>query len=207
MIVERIKMKKTLFLSIIFTLVFSGCFSVSSLNPFSTETEKEIIKKKEIEIPEDAPLWLVERRINNTISAIGYSKTKKELDKKELEFQKQKALITASQNLAKKIYLKTINLYKNYMEKLENPNVFDKDIKKFAEHISLKSLTHSKIINTWISSNDELYIQIAVDSSKVAEQIQYSSKLLFNVDKTLYQNFLSNRAKIDIIKELENNDN
>ena len=198
-------MKKTLFLSIIFTLIFSGCFSFSSLNPFSTE--KEIVQKKEIEIPEDSPLWLVERRINNTISAIGYSKTKKELDKKELEFQKQKALITASQNLAKKIYLKTINLYKNYMEKLENPNVFDKDIKKFAEHISLKSLTHSKIINTWISSNDELYIQIAVDSSKVAEQIQYSSKLLFNVDKTLYQNFLSNRAKIDIIKELENNDN
>lgn len=198
-------MKKTLILSIILSIIFSGCFSFSSLNPFSEEKE-EPAQIKEIEIPDDAPLWLVEKKVKNNVSAIGLSKTKKKLDKSELEFQKQKALISASQNLTKKIYFKTIKLFKNYIEKLDNPNIFDKDIKKFAEHISLKSLTYSKIENTWISSENELYVQIAVDSLKVAEQIQHASKLLFDVNKTLYQNFLSNRAKKDIIKELENDD-
>ena len=205
MIHKVFKMKKTLFISILFIVFFAGCFSTSTLNPFSSE-EKESVQIKEIEIPDDAPLWLVEKKIENNISSIGFSETTKKLDKSELEFLKQKALISASQNLTKKIYFKTIKLFKDYVEKLDNPNIFDKDIKKFAEHISLKSLTYSKIVNTWASSNDKLYIQIAVDSITVAEQIQHTSKLLFDVDKKLYQNFLSNRAKKDIIKELENND-
>lgn len=195
-------MKKTLFISIIVSLFFSGCFSFQSLNPFSSK-EKEL-EKKEIEIPDDAPLWLNERKIKNSISAIGLSVTKKiKLEKEEFSFHRQKALISASQNLTKKIYLKTLNLYKNYLEKLDNPKVYDKDIKKFAEHIALKSLTHSKIINNWLSDENRLFVQIAIDSEIVANQIQNSSKLIFDVNRSLYTEFLSNRAKKDIIKELE----
>jgi putative methionine-R-sulfoxide reductase with GAF domain len=82
--------------------------------------------------------------------------------------------------------------------------VIDKDIKKFTEHISLKSLTYSKVINTWISEDKELYVQLAVDSNTVATQIQNTSKLLFDVNKMLYQYFLSNRANKEIIQYLEN---
>ncbi len=188
--------RQTLFLSIFLSLFFTGCFSISSLNPFSSSKEE----KKEIEIPSDAPSWLQKRNIKNHIEALGLTKN---IDKKELQFHTKKALIGASHNLTKKIYAKTLYLYKAYLEKLDNPHVFDKDIKKFAEHISLKSLTHSKIINSWISSDNELFIQLGVDSNIVAEQIQQSSKLLFDVDKKLYQNFLSNRSKKDIIKYLE----
>ena len=105
--------------------------------------------------------------------------------------------------MTKKIYIKTITLYRNYLEKLDNPNIFDKDIKKFAEHIALKSLTHSKIVNNWLSDENKLFVQIAVDSEIVASQIQNSSKLIFDVNNSLYIEFLSNRAKKDIIKELE----
>ena len=196
-------MKKTLLLSIFISVFFSACFSFQSVNPFS---EKEVETKKEIEIPDNAPTWLYEKSIRYHISSIGLSVSQKQnekLDKKELTFHKQKALISASQNLTKRIYLKTLNLFRDYLEKLENPNIYDKDIKKFAEHIALKSLTHSKIKNSWESENNELYIQIAVKSDIVADQIQNSSKLLFSLDKNLYKQFLSNRARKDIIKELE----
>ncbi|MGB6327833.1 MAG: hypothetical protein WBF48_02805 [Halarcobacter sp.] len=198
-------MKKTLFLSIIITIFFSACFSFQSLNPFSEE--KELGEKKEIEIPSNAPIWLEKREVKNHISAIGLSITRKEksnLSEKEFIFHKQKALISASQNLTKKIYLKTLTLYKNYLEKLDNPNIYDKDLKKSAEHIALKSLTYSKATNHWLSDENKFFVQIAVDSQLVAMEIQNKSKLLFKVNKTLYTEFLSNRAKEEIIKELEN---
>lgn len=191
-------MKKNLLVSIFLVFILSGCFSVQSVNPFSKD--KESTEKKEIEVPDDAPSWIEERRLKNNITALGATKN---VDKKDLDLHKRKALIVASNNLLKRVYVKTVNIYKNYLEKLDNPNVFDKDIKKFAEHISLKALTRSKIKNSWISKKNELFIQIAVDSDIVAQEIQHNAKLLFETNKTLYHNLLSNRAKKDIIKELE----
>lgn len=192
-------------ITISLTFLLTGCFSLSSLdsiNPFS-EKEVKVNEKAEIEIPSDAPKWLEEKTIPNHISAIGLVKN---IDKKQIDSFKQQALIGASNNLLKRIYLKTGRLYKAYTEKLDNPKVFDKDIKKFAEHIALKSLTYSTVKNSWIDESDDkndLYLQIAVDTSKVAEQIQSTSKLLFVVDQMLYQHFLSNRANKEIIKYLE----
>jgi len=191
-------MKKNIFFILISTFLLTGCFSLSSINPFSDSKKK--IEKEEIEIPSNAPAWLIDTKIKNNITSIGFVKDVKE---ENLDFYKQKALIVASNNLLKRIYSKTGKLYKAYTEKLDNPKVFDKDIKKFAEHISLKSLTYSKVVNTWISEDKELYLQLAVDSNNVATQVQNTSKLLFDVDKMLYQYFLSNRANKEIIKYLE----
>lgn len=199
-------MKKTLLLQIILStsiaIFFTACFSTQKLNPFSDK--EKVFKKKEIEIPSNAPKWLKERSLKNQVSSIGLSVTKKDsLEKEDFAFHRQQALISASQNLTKKIYFKTTTLYKNYLEKLDNANVFDKDIKKFAEHIALKSLTHSNIVNHWLSQENKLFVQIAVDSQIVANQIQNTSKLIFDVNKSLYREFLSNRARKDIINELE----
>lgn len=184
-------MKRTLFLLITFALVFTAC---------SFSKKPQVVQKKQIEIPTNAPKWVYENTLKNHMVAPGVTK---DLNEKELAFQKQKAMINAGHNLTKKIYVKTVNLYKAYLEKLNNPKIFEKDIKKFAEHIALKSLTHSKIKNNWISPENDLFVQVGVDSNIVAEQIQYSSKLLFGADKNLYHNFLSNRAKKDIITYLE----
>ncbi|WP_421715763.1 hypothetical protein [Arcobacter arenosus] len=191
-------MKKNILFILVSTFLLTGCFSVSSLNPFSDSKKK--VEIEEIEIPSNAPAWLIDNKIKNNITAIGFVK---EIKEENLDFYKQKALIGASNNLLKRIYSKTGRLYKAYTEKLDNPKVFDKDIKKFAEHISLKSLTYSKVVNTWISEDKELYVQLAVDSNTVATQIQNTSKLLFDVDKMLYQYFLSNRANKEIIQYLE----
>lgn len=193
-------MKKTLFLSIVLTFIFSGCFSLSFLNPFSSDEDEK--KEVKIEIPQDAPSWVTNPRTKGFISTVGVATN---IDNKELAFHKQRALINASHKLTRLIYGKTVNLYKSYEKDLDNPKTYDRDIKQFAEHISLKSLTHSKIKDTWLNSESNLlFIKIAVDSDIVATQIQNSSKLLFEVDKKLYQNFLSNRAYKDITLKLEN---
>lgn len=194
-------MKKTLFLSISIFIFFNACISTQALDPFSSP-QKEL--KKEIEIPDDSPSWLNKRQIKNQITALGLSKS---IGKKESDIYVQKALIGASHNLTRKIYIKTMILFKEYLEKTSNNKVFEKDIKKFSEHVALKSLTHAKVQNRWISPNNQLFIQLGVDSITVAEQIQQASKLLFEVNKNLYTNFLSNRAKKDIIKRVEENAN
>lgn len=185
-------MKKTLFLSILISLLFSGCFY-----PFTSETNPP---KKEIALPKNAPNWVYEPRIHGFVTQLGVTTN---INKKEFNFHRQKALIHASHNLTKKIYIRTQKLYKDYEEEKGKASTYDKDIKKFSEHISLKSLTHSKIKNSWISENNQLFIQIAVESDIVADQIQNTSKLLFDVDRDLYRAFLSNRAHKDINKVLE----
>ena len=180
---------------------FNACFSIQALNPFSSE--KKVFQKKLIKIPKDAPLWLIERNIRNSISSIGISISKKQKqEKKEFIFFKQRAYINAGQNLTKNIYLKTLKLYSNYLNNVQSSMIFDKDIKEISEHIALQSLNKASITNYWLNNN-ELYVQIAVDSSIVAKLIQDNSKKLFNLDKELYKSFLSNRAKENIINILE----
>lgn len=191
-------MKKTLFLSIILAFFYSGCFSVPNINPFSKEEKK--VEKKEIQIPKDAPSWVFEAKMPGYITQLGVATN---IDKKEFDFHRKKALINASHKLTKKIYVRTLKLYKDYEEEKEKASTYDKDIKKFSEHISLKSLTHSRIKNIWVSKDNQLFIQIAVESDIVTKQIQNTSKLLFDVDQDLYRAFLSNRAQKDINKILE----
>lgn len=190
-------LKKLIFIPILFLL--TGCISVSNLNPFLDEKENRQI---EITTPSNAPLWLQEKSLEDHISSIGLSK---DIKNKREDFYKQEAYLVASNNLLKKIYLKVGKLFTKYSEASNNTHVFDKDIKRFSEHISLKAVTYAKVKNSWIDKNEyNYYIQIGVDTKKVAELIQQTSKLLFEVDKNLYQNFLSNRAQIELIKYLEN---
>lgn len=196
-------MKKTLLLSIILSFVFGGCFSFQSLNPFSSKKEEKEVVKKEIETPSNPPLWLEQRYIKNHISAIGATQN---IEKEELSFYKKRALLAAGNNLLKKIYIKTVNIYKEYEQTQKGIKVFDKDIKGISEHISLKALATSKIKQTWQSEDDELFVQIAINTNYVAQEIQNYSKKIFKKNQALYKNILSNRAKQKIIEKLEEKD-
>ncbi|QKF80740.1 hypothetical protein [Halarcobacter ebronensis] len=186
-------MLRVLFLSI-FLLQFSGCFS--SINPFSDSTENGL---KQIEIPDDAPLWLEEPNKDGTIYAMGISKILKNEDEKIL---KRKALIIAGNNLSRKIYVKTLAIYKEYLEKTKESSIFENDLKKAAKQVAISSMKASKIDGFWKDS-ENLYTQIRVDYSKVASELQYESKQLFKVDVNLYENILSNRAYEELLKVLE----
>ncbi len=191
-------MKKSILLTIFLIFIFNGCFAFHSLNPFLKDEEN--ISKKEIKVPNNAPIWIENRKIKNHITALGATKN---VDIQKLDIFKKRTLIVAGNNLIKRVYIKTFNIYKTYLKKLDNPNIFDKDIKKTAEHISLKVLNFAEIKNSWLSEEKELFLQIAVDLNSIAEQIQQSSKSLFKTDKQLYENFLSNKAKKEIIEKLE----
>ena len=176
--------------------LFSGCFSLSFLNPFSDEEKKETL----IETPDDAPIWAKEIKETGYINTLGISKIKKNDD---FNFVKKKALIFAGNSLSQKIYLKTLSLYKDYEKNLSNSNLFNKDLENSAKQVALKSLQKSIIRNTWTSKDNILYVKISISSNFVAEEIQTESKKLFKTDKNLYSNFLSNRSKEKILKHLE----
>lgn len=190
-------MKKNFIFLILVISFFSGCFSLSSLNPFSDSKDEE---ENEIIIPDNAPLWLKKEEYNKTFFAIGVS-TK--IKPSNLKFYKQKALINAGNNLSRKIYIKTINIFKKYLEKTSNDKIFENDIKKHAKEVSLKILNITKIKGFWQSPQNELFTLIEVPTVEIAEEIQLESKKLFKVNYTLYENILSNRAKEILIQELK----
>ncbi|RXJ75288.1 hypothetical protein CRV03_13465 [Arcobacter sp. F155] len=192
-------MIKNLLAIISLTFIFNGCFSLSSLNPFSDD--EEIVKEvKPTKIPEDAPSWVKEINEKNSISIVAFSYIK---DGDVKEFDKKRTLLIASNKLSKKIYLKTIEYYKEYEQKLDNPMTFDQDLKNIAEQISLKAVSKSKIKNSWLSKDNRLFVKLSVDSDFVATLIQNESKNIYKVNKTLYKNILSNRAKTLLIEYLE----
>ncbi|WP_417327938.1 hypothetical protein [Halarcobacter sp.] len=192
-------MIKNLLAIISLTFIFSGCFSLSSLNPFSDD--EEIVKEvKPTKTPEDAPIWVKEINEKNSISIVAFSYIKNGDVK---EFDKKRTLLIASNKLSKKIYLKTIEYYKEYEQKLDNPMTFDQDLKNIAEQISLKAVSKSKIKNSWLSKDNRLFVKLSVDSDFVATLIQNESKNIYKVNKTLYKNILSNRAKTLLIEYLE----
>jgi hypothetical protein len=155
--------------------------------------------KKNLIIEENAPYWLNDSKIIGHITQIGVAKN---IDKKRFSFNRQKALIDARYKLTRKLYIKTQDIYTTY-EKKDNKSSFDKDIKNISQQVSLQSIKESQIINSWISPNNTLYMQVSIKSSIVAKNIQKKSKSLFNKNKGLYTNFLSNEAFIQISKKLE----
>ncbi len=204
----RISIKSNLILIILFVFVFTGCFSSKTLDSsktnekavFKKEPDEKAVFKKEPELVyvNNEPSWIKNKNIKNHITALGVAKN---IDDSVVK----RAFIVAGNNFLKRVYIKTIYIYKEYLKKLDNPNIFDKDIKKVAEDVSLKSfhLAKTKIKDTWLSQNNELFLHLAVATNIVAEQVQEGSKSLFKVDEQLYENFLSYRAKNKIIKTLE----
>ena len=172
-------MKKNILLLIAALFLFSGCFSLSSLNPFSDTKESE--NKKVIEIPDNAPSWLQEDEETGNITALGATKY---LQINEEKLNKQKALISAGNNLSRKIYIKTVLIYKEYLEEAPSNNIFEKDIKDSAKNVALNCLKISRIKGFWQSDEKELYTKISVETQTVVKEIQQISKKLFNQDST-----------------------
>lgn len=190
-------MIKNILLPFLISFLFSACFSLQDTNPFLNNE-----KKREIDIPQNAPLWLKKKKIPNHISAIGAAKNIKEENPTN---QKRRALIAAGNNLLKKIYSKSINIYKSHIKENENTKIFDNDIKKYAKQVSLKSLNISRIKHSWRSKNKELFVQIAIANKYIAQEIQYNAKKLFKTksDIWFYKNFSSSMAESKILKNLE----
>ena len=189
-------MVKSFFLSLILIFIFTGCFSLSSINPFEDSVKSS--SQENIELPQNAPVWL-KTKDKNTIFAIGIAKIKEETLS---DFDKKRALIVAGNNLSRKIYSKSYNFLKDYENRLTNPKTFDNDVKRVSEQIALKSLQKSKIKNFWQYEN-RVFVKIYIDSYFVAKLIQDGSKELYDVNSMLYKNILSNRAKVEIKKFLE----
>jgi len=188
-------MIKTFFTVTCLLFLFSGCFSASSLNPFSDDT-----KEATLPIPKDAPKWVHNSKERNYISVVSFSTIK---NSEVTEFDKKRVLLHAGNTLSQKIYLKTKKFYKEYEKNLDNPKVFEKDVQNIAKQISLKSLSKSKIKDSWLSKDNRLFVRIVVESDFVANEIQTESKNIYKTNEILYKNVLSNRAKASLIQDLE----
>lgn len=185
------------FLIVFFSLFFSACVSISSLNPFSSKSSKD--EKSDFVIPKDAPQWIKQTKETNYINAISYVQTKQKVS----DFDKKRVLLQASKTLSNKLYIKIINFYKEYEKTLQNPTTFDKDIENIAKQISLEAVSKAQIRNSWLSVDKKLFVKISVDSKLVAKQIQIKSKKIYKINQNLYKNILSNRANSLLIEYLE----
>ncbi|XPV82242.1 MAG: hypothetical protein ACNI22_17135 [Halarcobacter sp.] len=155
----------------------------------------------QFKLPDDAPLWVYNSKVLGNISQVGVSKN---IKNDKYSFYRELALINASQNLAKKIYIKSRKILNDYYKKESQAKVFEKDINEHAKQIALKSTQKVKVINSFKSKDNTLFVQIVVDSKGVLKYIQESAKTLFKVNKIFENNFLSKDAETKLLKQIEN---
>lgn len=197
-------MIRTIFSTIFIVFVFTGCFSLSFLNPFSSdedstnETVQEELQIDEDSL-EDAPLWLKEAFLEGNLTALSSAQIK---DDTNLSFDRKRALHKAGRVLVKDIFEKSVKIYEEYAIKTNSLKDKKEDIKKLAKQISLKALSKSKDKRSWISPDKKFFILIGVETNYVIELIQNGSKLLFEENDIHFKEFSSNDAKNRIEKLL-----
>ncbi len=185
-------MKKTFSLLILVIFSFSGCFSF--LNFWEN-------KKSEISIPEDSPNWVNNPQVKGYMTQLGVAKNIKSEDYK---FHREVALINGKQNLIKKIYLKTKIILNEYSKNEKNSAIFEKDINSIAKQVALRSVDDVKVVNSFKSKDDILFLHLILKPSSVLSNIVIESKKFFKVNKLFVQYFSDEKSKQKIIKILEN---
>jgi hypothetical protein len=185
-------MKKTFFLLILIIFSFSGCFSF--LNFWET-------KKSEISISSDSPDWVNNPQVKGYITQLGIAKNIKSDD---YNFYREIALINGKQNLIKKIYSKTKIILNEYSKNEKNSAIFEKDINYIAKQVALRSVDGIKVVNSFKSRDDILFLHLVLNPNNVLSNIVTESKKFFKVNKLFIQYFSDEKSKQEIINILEN---
>jgi|GEM_PF-3694062 len=180
-----------IFFTIFISFSLSGCFSWFD---FSKEQKQQTII-------EDAPAWVQNPAVEGFVTQLGVSKN---IKVKNYSFYREIAILNGTQNLSRKLYIKTFNILNRYWQENSDEKLFEKDIKEVAKQIALKSVKKVKIINSFKSKNNSLFIHLVVDSNEVVENIQAEAKNIFKVNKLFIDYFSIKESKIKIKKELEN---
>ncbi|VAY86663.1 hypothetical protein MNB_ARC-1_41 [hydrothermal vent metagenome] len=149
-----------------------------------------------------APKWVMIPEVKGFVAEMGSASRNAGND---FSFQREEAMADARDNLAKQISIKVNNMFKSFKSVTGSGTdvTFDKSSERVSKQIASKTLTGSKVKDTWISRSGTLYVLMVINSQNVTNMMEKAVKTSFKNDKAMYQKFLASKAQDELTQELE----
>jgi hypothetical protein len=194
------KLTKTLASGLILAAVLTGC-NQPAVN--AQPAQQEIYVDPEFQ---GAPDWVMNTPfINGKLTAIGSAPRNAGND---IQFQKELAIGTARDNLARQVSVSVKNMLKKFVSTTGTgkDGTYDNASENVSKQIANETITNSRAIKSWISRTGTFYVLVVKDTASVVNSMDEKVKTSFKNDKAMYQRFLHAKAQGELEKELEKMD-
>jgi hypothetical protein len=194
------KLTKTLASGLVLAAVLTGC-NQPSVN--TQPAQQEIYVDPEFQ---GAPDWVMNTPfINGKLTAIGSAPRNAGND---IQFQKELAIGTARDNLARQVSVSVKNMLKKFVSTTGTgkDGTYDNASENVSKQIANETITNSRAIKSWISRTGTFYVLVVKDTASVVNSMDEKVKTSFKNDKAMYQRFLHAKAQGELEKELEKMD-
>jgi hypothetical protein len=194
------KLTKTLASGLVLAAVLTGC-NQPTVN--AQPAQQEIYVDPEFQ---GAPDWVMNTPfINGKLTAIGSAPRNAGND---IQFQKELAIGTARDNLARQVSVSVKNMLKKFVSTTGTgkDGTYDNASENVSKQIANETITNSRAIKSWISRTGTFYVLVVKDTASVVNSMDEKVKTSFKNDKAMYQRFLHAKAQGELEKELEKMD-
>jgi hypothetical protein len=190
------KVIKVLASGVVIATMFSGC-EQPNLN---VQAKKDIYVDPEFQ---GAPDWVMNTPfMNGKLTAVGSAPRNAGND---IQFQKELAIGTARDNLARQVSVSVKNMLKKFVSTTGSgkAGTYDNASENVSKQIANETITNSRAIKSWISRTGTYYVLVVKDTASVVDSMDKNIKTSFKNDKAMYQKFLHAKAQGELEQELE----
>jgi hypothetical protein len=190
------KLTKILASGVIIASVFTGCNQPMP----GQQASQEVYVDPEFQ---GAPDWVMNTPfINGKLTAVGSAPRNAGND---IQFQKELAIGTARDNLARQVSVSVKNMLKKFVSTTGSgkAGTYDNASENVSKQIANETITNSRAIKSWISRTGTYYVLVVKDTASVVDSMDKSVKTSFKNDKAMYQRFLHAKAQGELEQELE----
>ena len=191
-------MKKTLSsiaLAALVTIGFTACGG-------EAPAPKKDWDKCTIEGGTEAPPWVCMPEIGGGIAALGISQK----SPAGPGFQRQEAMASGRDALARQIGVKVKNMFKNFTQQtgVGSDAVVDKMSSNVSKQISAQMLNGSKQAKYWVDSKTgDMYLLVVLDPNAAVAATKAKVRSSMKNDKALWQQFQAKKADAALDSEIE----
>jgi hypothetical protein len=123
-----------------------------------------------------------------------------------IAFQRTEAAAAARDALARQIKIKVKNMFKQFQATtgIGDNQTAEKATQNVSKQIAQATLSDSKIVRTWISPKETLYVLVGMpDPKAIANQVKQAVKTTFKNDQALWQEFKAKKADEELDAAIE----
>ena len=149
----------------------------------------------------EAPPWVCTPEVAGGIAAVGTAQK----SPAGPGFQRQEAMATGRDALARQIGVKVKNMFKNFTQQtgVGDAAVVDKLSANVSKQISTQMLNGSKQSKRWMSPDGTMYLLVTLDPAAAVAETKKTVKSSLRNEKALWQQFQAKKANAELDAEIE----
>lgn len=148
-----------------------------------------------------APSWVTNPTMEGGICGLGSAPA----SPAGLSFQRTQAQANGRDDLAKQIEVKVSNMVKDFTQVtgVGTSATVDKVSSSVSKQVATQTLNGSKMKNSWMSEDGELFVLMVLDPNVVAKVAKDATTSSFKNDQALWQQFQGKKAQDELDAEIQ----